>query len=134
MEIVISIHREWWEKILSGEKTIEVRWSAPKQDITKVWVHVSRSGDKVEGSFSVQNFEKVHTSSYLREGNFDGTCLTMQQIRSYGYCKDYIYLWHVCDVKREERRLSDFGVKAPQSWCYAKECKKVGEKVGEKDG
>lgn len=44
--ILMSIKPKWCEKIFSGEKTIEVRKTAPKETPFKVYVYCS-NGDKL---------------------------------------------------------------------------------------
>lgn len=52
--VLLSIKPEWWEKILSGEKTLEIRKTHPRKDSIEwpvtVLVYVSGTG-AVQGQF-----------------------------------------------------------------------------------
>ena len=44
--ILISVRPEWVEKILNGDKTIEIRKSAPKCDLpVEVYIYCTKGGD-----------------------------------------------------------------------------------------
>ena len=68
--ILMSIKPEWCEKIFSGEKTVEVRKTAPKLELPfKVYVYQTKEG-KVVGEFvydEEMNVTKVKLYGNIKE-------------------------------------------------------------------
>ena len=50
--VLISIRPQWCEKIASGEKTIEVRKTAPKKVPFKCYIYMTQGTYKDLGSYS----------------------------------------------------------------------------------
>lgn len=80
--VLMSMKPEWWEKILSGEKTLEIRKSAPQSKGGRVFrwpltvlVYVSGTG-AVQGQFTCPGWIKVNP---LREMCTSGTGLMQNQ-------------------------------------------------------
>lgn len=128
-EILISIRPEWCEKIFRGEKTIEVRKTAPKLDLPfKVYVYRTKDkvgkaiinevlnsvygGGKVIGEFvcdkvikygydviSCAKFEV--NGAYVKEENRynAGACLSAEEMYEYSNGKS-LYGWHITAPKR----------------------------------
>ena len=79
--VLLSIHPKWCEKILSGEKRIEVRKSAPKEVPFKCYIYCSYGNDretymlgrrgKVIGEFICDKIEDFYCASipYQKENN-----------------------------------------------------------------
>jgi len=140
--ILISIRPEWVAKILNGEKTIEIRKSAPKCDLPiDVYIYCTK-GDKnylmlrniVNDPFTLINgkvvgkfrLKRIDCLRFGWEHNpyFSGigsaTCLSVKETKSYLGGKTG-YLWHISDLEifDEPIPLAALGAEsAPQSWVY----------------
>lgn len=132
-EILISIQSQWVEKILNGEKTIEIRKTMPKCELpVKVYIYCSKNkgrkelrflnsgyglNGKVVAEFTLNKINKLDGADAETEKN---TCLTMGELFDYAKGK-LLYAWHINDLKiySKPKQLADFGLKkAPQSWKY----------------
>lgn len=134
--VLMSIKPEWCEKIFSGEKTIEVRKTAPKletpfkaylyctngrfditdiDDVTSESVRVVSEGrGKVIGEFVCRAVEKYDIDlggDYYRISDKDSiqTCLDQNLLFKYGNGRD-LYGWHISDLKiyDKPRELGEF--------------------------
>lgn len=63
--VLISIRPEWVEKIVNGEKTIEVRKSAPKEVPFKAYVYVTKDKSYLYCDMPIKEF-------YLDNGGYKG--------------------------------------------------------------
>ena len=127
--ILISIRPEWVEKILNGEKTLEVRKTRPKLETPfKAYIYCSQGNDarrlrgswgKVIGEFTCdriyeiqkrgipENFDYCYLS--LNEwGNDDiaaeinaisASCVSKGEINEYGDRTPVLYGWHISDLR-----------------------------------
>lgn len=143
--IMISIKPQWVEKILSGEKTIEVRKTKPKLETPfKCYIYETRGTSETPVVFEdgymdfhgrgkvVAEFVCDEINEYRHEtigghcGYYDGYgnhCLSKQELFEYGKGKT-LYGWHISDLEVYEtpKGLGEFGVKKPfQSWGYVQE-------------
>ena len=134
--VLMSIHPKWCELIFSGEKTIEVRKTAPKLETPfKVYVYctngrfditdiddvtsesvrvVSEGGGKVVGEFVCRAVEKYDIDlggDYYRISDKDciQTCLDQNLLFKYGNGRD-LYGWHISEPKLYDKpkELSEF--------------------------
>ena len=134
--VLISIRPEWCEKIVGGEKTIEVRKTRPKLETPfKVYIYCTNSGvamgmwgkhGKVVGEFVCDKIIWLtHTGFSGFPGNrlvavkdgygidgsvdFSESCLTTPQIEKYLGGKDG-YAWHISNLKiyDDPKQLSEF--------------------------
>lgn len=149
--VLIAIRPKWCEKIASGEKTIEVRKSAPKEVPFKCYIYCTYGNpkenyalgkrgkvigefvcDKVYSiknrgsSFSVADEEQSVTNEIARQ-----SCLYYDDMVSYFGNKDG-YGWHISDLKiyDKPRELSEFSRPCSYSGlCFS--CKRTSFK---KDG
>lgn len=143
--VIISIRPKWCEKIVSGEKTIEVRKTKPKIDgkfkcyiyctsikalnlsayceiHAKTGGHIDDWNGKVIGEF-VCNY--VETMKYPHNGLVDivderESCVSARELIQYSN-GNLLYAWHISALKiyDKPRELSEFGLKRPpQSWQY----------------
>lgn len=128
--VLIAIRPKWTEKIASGQKTIEVRKTAPKEVPFKAYIYCTygnpkenyalRKQGKVIGeficdkvypiknqgsSFVVANEEQSVTNEIARQ-----SCLYYDDMVSYFGNKDG-FGWHISDLKiyDKPRNLSEFG-------------------------
>ena len=121
----ISIRPKWCEKIISGEKTIEVRKTRPKLDPPfKCCIYCSQGSDvrrlrgswgKVIGEFTCDAITRVNLCGFWDDSGkqldnrLKETCLTSKE-----FC-DYLgekvgYGWHIADLRIYDtpRELREF--------------------------
>lgn len=141
--VLLSIQPQWCKLIFSGEKTIEVRKTAPKLETPfKVYVYQTKhkgksivsealntvyGGGKVIGSFVCDRIREIIPlglrgfklgAEWLKE-----MCLSKEQLDEYGGLKT-LYSWHITSptLFDKPRELGEFGIaRAPMSWCYVEE-------------
>ena len=129
--VLISIRPEWVEKILAGEKTLEVRKTRPKLETPfKVYIYCTAgnlsyevnngmtcniSGGKlVVGEFVCDKIDCVDIPYPAFMGKLDkhwteDSCCTYYQLHRYFY-HDRAYFWHISGLKVYERphKLDEF--------------------------
>lgn len=137
--VLISIRPEWVEKIVNGEKTIEVRKSAPKEVPFKAYIYCTKGNaqsrcGKVIGEFICDKVDKIiplrHTyynyigvpiANVIEYGIWNDDlpqmCLTKKEIYNYGKGK-MLYGWHISDLKiyDKPRELSEFRKPLDRVW------------------
>ena len=125
--VLIAIRPQWCEKIASGQKTIEVRKTAPQEVPFKAYIYCTKEkkqddiiwagifGDRgkwngrVIGEFICNNASELDYVYYWNNGYEFATCLTYRQVADYGKGKT-LYGWHISDLKiyDKPRELSEF--------------------------
>lgn len=120
--VLASVKPEWWEKILSGEKTLEIRKSAPQNKDGRafrwpliVLVYVSGTG-AVQGEFTCPGWVQTN----LLEMLVFGSGVKLEDLQAYAKGGS-LYGWLVEKPKKYyiPHTLEDFGVKKPpMSWQY----------------
>ncbi len=147
--VLISIRPEWVKKIISGEKTLEVRKNRPCLETPfKCYIYCTNNGaamgmwgkhGKVVGEFECDKItwlthigftgcpgnKLVAMKSYYMVNNsfdFSDSCLTIDQIEKYLDGGDG-YAWHISDLKIYEtpKELPEF-----HTWKKCKSCSKSG--------
>lgn len=137
--VLMSIHPKWCEKIFNGEKTIEVRKTAPKLETPfTVYVYQTKlkvnKGDsfmvvdalnenlgfgKVIGSFVCDKINRYNTSWLFGEDNLkETTCLDDAEIMDYiEYTDREFYLWHIAEPKLfdKQKALGEFYTKCDKT-------------------
>ena len=147
--VLIAIRPQWVEKIASGQKTIEVRKTAPKEVPFKAYIYCTKEkkqddiiwagvcGDRgkwngrVIGEFICNNASELDYVYYWNNGYEFATCLTYRQVADYGKGKP-LYGWHISDLKiyDKPKELSEFSRPCSYSGlCFS--CKRTSFK---KDG
>ena len=139
--VLISIRPKWTEKIANGEKTIEVRKTAPQEVPFKAYIYCTygnpkenyalRKQGKVIGEFICNNASELDYVYYWNNGYEFATCLTYRQVADYGKGKT-LYGWHISDLKiyDKPKELSEFSRPCSYSGlCFS--CKRTSFK---KDG
>lgn len=142
--ILISIKPEWVAKILNGEKTIEIRKTAPKCALPiDVYIYCTKGlglqkfGNKYfaqEGQHPVRNGKIVAKFTLLRADEFDmgkpyeeptsrflrKACVTLGQARTYANGKRRLYAWHISDLEifDKPKELDGFGYPCPSGTRY----------------
>ena len=139
--VLMSIHPKWCEKIFNGEKTVEVRKTAPKLETPfTVYVYQTRlkvnKGDsfmvvdalnenlgcgKVIGSFVCDRINRYNPSWLFGEDNLkETTCLDDAEIMDYiKYTDREFYLWRITEPK-----LFDKPKEIAEFWLYNDELNK----------
>lgn len=125
--VLIAIRPQGVEKIARGEKTIEVRKTAPQEVPFKAYIYCTKEkkqddiiwagifGDRgkwngrVIGEFICNNASELDYVYYWNNGYEFETCLTYRQVADYGKGKT-LYGWHISDLKiyDKPRELSEF--------------------------
>lgn len=122
--VLISIKKQWWEKILSGEKEIEIRKSAPKDIEFPFKVVCYQSGKGIVGHFICEDIKNSGIYKLLE----NKSCLTVEELKRYAGLdttgkNKWLFGWfiqpgsavaydRVFDVKTVGMN------RPPQSWCY----------------
>ena len=125
--VLIAIRPQLVEKIASGQKTIEVRKTAPQEVPFKAYIYCTKEkkqddiiwagifGDRgkwngrVIGEFICNNASELDYVYYWNNGYEFETCLTYRQVADYGKGKT-LYGWHISDLKIYDtlKELSEF--------------------------
>lgn len=118
--IVLSIHLHWFDQIVSGEKTIELRKTVPDiQGPIKVLMNVTGEDGGIRGEFICEDFFPIYDFDCFEEK----TCVSANDMSKYAD-GNKIYGWGISDAKsyKEKMTLESVGIKrAPQSWQYLRE-------------
>ena len=136
--VMISVRPKWCEKIVNGNKTIEVRKTRPKMDTPfKCYIYCTQSGvalgawgkhGKVIGEFTCDRIDRLAPANEPY-GIYDidddyvlQTCLENGALWDYGHGTP-LYGWHISDLRiyDEARELSEFRRACPNSW-YCESC------------
>ena len=135
--VVASVKPEWWEKMQTGEKTLEIRKSAPQSKDGRaftwpltVLVYVSGTG-ALKGKFTCPGGVKTN----LLEMLVDESCVKLEDLRAYAKGGS-LYGWMIQDVEKFDTRvpLAEVGLnKPPMSWQYV-EIPEERDHVGQSDG
>ena len=117
--VLIAIRPQWADKIAKGEKTIEVRKTAPQEVPFKAYIYCTygnpkenyalRKQGKVIGEFICDKASELDYVYYWNNGYEFETCLTYRQVADYGKGKT-LYGWHISDLKiyDKPKELSEF--------------------------
>lgn len=139
--VLISIRPKWCEKIISGEKTVEVRKNRPKLDTPfKCYIYCTQSGvalgalgkhGKVVGEFTCDRIDRLAPANEPY-GIYDidddyvlQTCLENGALWDYGHGTP-VYGWHISNLKIYDtpKELSKFS--RPFENCIDKVCDEFG--------
>ena len=124
--VLIAIRPQGVEKIANGEKTIEVRKTAPQEVPFKCYIYetqgrtetpwidedghfIYKGRGQVIGEFICNNASELDYVYYWNNGYEFETCLTYRQVADYGKGK-ILYGWHISDLKIYDtpKELSEF--------------------------
>ena len=143
--VLISIRPEWCGKIISGEKTIEVRKTRPKlQTPYKCYIYCTAGNlsyktpkrndchccgcREVIGEFTCERISLIaydggELSSTTNAAFSPATCLSQEEIITYIGDKGRCYGWHISNLKIYDtpRELGEFRRACPNSW-YCESC------------
>lgn len=123
-EILMSIHHKYAELIYSGEKTVELRKTAPKAldgDGLKVYLYDT----KLKSITGVVFVKEIHEITEIGLKLVENSCLKLEEITTYkAKGKGKLYAWEICGVDEygpdwllpEDLRSK----RAPQSWQFVR--------------
>ena len=82
LAVLMSMKPEWWEKILDGEKTLEIRKTHPQNERLEwpvtVLVYVSGTG-AVQGQFLCHGYTETNFLQYLEKPS----CVPLADLKEY---------------------------------------------------
>lgn len=116
--VLLSLKPQWWELMKTGEKTLEIRKSRPRDiDLpARVLVYLPKPEGRIVGEFLVGHFVKTDKIGGLERRSM------VPRWKLEKYAKgDILYGWTVDDVVEYDvpQELESIGVEhAPQSWMY----------------
>lgn len=136
-DVLLSLNPQWFEPIMDGRKTFEVRKRAPLQKHPyKVYLYCTKSGETIyragiKGKVKPYlmngtvcgEFTCVSTTEYgpsLKDVP-NGSYLTMKRLYNYLGGGEKLCFMKIKDpiIYDKPKSLEDFGIKwVPQSWCY----------------
>ena len=120
--VLISIRPEWCEKIINGQKTIEVRKTRPKMD-TPFRCYIYKCGNgKVVGEFLCDQIININGAGRIPSDAARPTCLEPAELHQYlGAATGYG--WHISNLKIYDtpKELIEF-----HTWKKCKSCNKSG--------
>jgi predicted transcriptional regulator len=130
--VLISIRPEWCEKIINGQKTVEVRKTRPKMNPPfKCYIYKCGNG-KVIGEFLCDEIIEDRTYGHNEEF-YRAACMSAYDAAAYAM-QSPMYGWHISDLRVYDHprdlweftglRQTRFGwepvpiTRPPQSWRY----------------
>ena len=123
-EILMSIHHKWAQLIYSGEKTLELRKTAPNGfEKGEIKVYLYETDPKsITGVISV-NF--CHEITEITPKIVENSCLSLEEIEQYkAKGRGKLYGWEICGVDEygpDWLYPEDLHIKrAPQSWQFVR--------------
>ena len=133
--VLISIRPEWCEKIMTGQKTVEVRKTRPKMNPPfKCYIYKCGNG-KVIGEFLCDEIIEDRTYGHNEEF-YRAACMSAYDAAAYAM-QSPMYGWHISDLRVYDHprdlweftglRQTRFGwepvpiTRPPQSWRYVEE-------------
>ena len=141
--VMLSINPKWVEKIVNGEKTIEVRKSAPKEVPFKAYIYETKGATEmpwvdedghfiykgrgqVIGDFVCDKVEKFLVGGLLSDDIEKLACLSYTEMINYFYKPEELdgktakfgYGWHISDLKiyDKPKPIMQFYKPCPIEW------------------
>lgn len=127
--VLMSIHKEWLDKIISGKKSLEVRSRYPKtlRPPFHVFFYETRNSGGCGNirakatCVGVVHIRKEQVETELAKDFFNASCLSQEQLHVAFSTHDTLYGLVLQDVQIENKDISYFGIKkTPQGWQYCK--------------
>lgn len=125
VSVLLSVRPHWCRLIFAGQKSVELRKSAPRlpqgETQFRVLLYETRSAGgrgAVVGEAVCFIVEKATPPFNVRLS--DLSCVDPDSLREYSHGRP-IYGWYLAYITeyRQPRPLPDYGLQwAPQSWCY----------------
>ena len=120
MDILLSIHKEYADKIFSGEKKLELRKSFPKKQLIQSTVYLYETKSKGGAGAIVGEFKCNKCLVHNDEDGIllsEGGCITHEQLSKYIGEGKIIYGWIIKNQIRYNTPIPIIG-RPPQSWRY----------------
>lgn len=117
VDVLMSFHGEWIDKVMKGSKTIEVRKRCPRfPPGTRVWMYaVKRDGGVIRGSFVAGEAEAFSTRK-PPSAILDGADLRLDELRA--YAGDSLQCWAI-PVGSPTKLTKPVGIaRGPMSYRY----------------
>ena len=115
--VLISIRQKWCDKIISGEKTIEVRKTRPKLNSPfKCYIYKCGNG-KIIGEFLCDQIININGAERIPSDAARPTCLEPAELHQYlGAATGFG--WHISNLKIYDtpRELDDFRWACKNDW------------------
>lgn len=130
--VLISIHKQYLDKILAGEKTIEVRTNWPRAVKPPFVVLLYETGNgggsrRVRAKAICSGHDTLHDSDLWSTDTVKlkefarKSCLSESELEEYMATHTSLFGWRLENVHPFECHLTDLMVsRAPQSWQYIK--------------
>ncbi len=137
--VVISIKHEWLSKIMSGEKTLEVRKSMPWEisfpfAVLCYETKANGGAGEIVGAFTCEDIDQLNCLTELSPyfangGNLSDiadkfvreSCVDIASLFEYGNKTGMLYGWNISNVRKLSLPLHQLHMKrAPQSWQYVR--------------
>lgn len=127
--VLLPIQPKWCELIATGQKTVEVRKSAPKLETPfKCYIYETKAQyvtyqkgaltkygygrGKVIGEFVCDCIEKEHVefTACANIGRLYWCCMSLSELTAYIGKGDYAFYWHISELKiyDKPKELSEF--------------------------
>ena len=142
--VMLSIQPKWVEKIVKGEKTIEVRKTAPKEVPFKAYIYETKGATEMpwvdeDGHFIYKGRGQVISEFVcdkvmfltplglrgfeMREEIIKSICFTNDDLKAYGGLKT-LYGWHISKLKiyDKTKELFDFANYMKYQVCKERNC------------
>lgn len=135
--VVISIKREWLAKIMSGEKTLEVRKSRPWEISFPfaVFCYETKSNGgagEIIGAFTCEDIDQLNCLTGLSPYYADGeklsgmadkfireSCIDIAALFEYGNKTGMLYGWNISNVRKLSLPMHQLHLKlALEPWLY----------------
>lgn len=121
-DIAITLPRKIWDKIVAGEKTIELRKRIPGDfDVAESRCYVIEKGKKaVIGRLSLE-FCRMRNDGFNRALLQSRACVPCTWIEKYYEGHEYMCVWHIrsCKMYKYYIEIEALGLNAsPQSYTY----------------
>ena len=127
--VLISIRPEWCQKIMDGQKTIEVRKTRPKMNPPfKCYIYKCGSG-KVIGEFLCNKIIEDRTYGHNEEF-YRAACMSACDVAAYAM-QSPMYGWHISNLKIYDhpREMSSFRGACKNDW-WCESCAMYSERSG----
>ena len=127
--VLMSIHKEWLDKIISGKKSLEIRSRYPKtlRPPFHVFFYETRNSGGCGNirakatCVGVVHIRKEQVETELAKDFLNASCLSQEQLHVAFSTHDTLYGLVLQDVQIENKDISYFGIKkTPQGWQYCK--------------
>lgn len=118
--ILLSIHKNYSDKIFSGQKKFEYRRVIPKSRISRIMVYEARGCGKIVGELIIDNIVSGSISEIWESTSYAGG-VTYHDFVNYFQGKNKVFAYSISKVKiyDKPKSLADFGLsKAPQNFVW----------------